>query len=52
MADQQEPPDHTEDPREQEVGEGGHPETTPSGSTPDEDADEGDDEPLHARPPA
>ena len=32
-------PDHTEDPREQETGSGGYPETTPSG-TQDEDAEE------------
>ena len=40
MADQQEPPDHTEDPRGQEVGDG-YPEVQPEGANPtDDDEDE------------
>ena len=32
MADEQTQPDHTEDPRKQEEGSGGYPESTPAGS--------------------
>jgi hypothetical protein len=36
-------PDHTDDPRKQETGGGGYPETTPAG-TEDDDAEKGDRE--------
>jgi hypothetical protein len=41
MSEQREP-DHTEDPREQDVGEGGYPETAPDDATSD-DAEKSDD---------
>jgi hypothetical protein len=52
MADEDQP-DHTEDPRKQETGTGGYPESTPGGTEGDEsvpahpgpDADDGPDAP-------
>jgi hypothetical protein len=41
MADDDPKPDHTADPRKQETGGGGYPETTPSG-TEDKDAEKPD----------
>lgn len=37
MADDDRRPDHTDDPREQEVGTGGYPESTPAGTEGDRD---------------
>lgn len=51
MSDQERTPDHTEDPRKQEEGEGGYPETQPGGGGGDPRKREGDtDAPSQSSP--
>jgi len=49
MGDDERQPDHTEDPRGQETGKSGYPESAPAGAH-DDDAQDGDEQPTGDKP--